>query len=222
MHLKALFLVFVLAASQGGQHKMLRYVALGDSYTIGTGAPPAAAWPKVLTNHLNAAGLSVQLAANPARNGYTTENLIKLELPVLDTLQADFVTVLIGVNDWVRGVDKKTYRQNLIFILDAVQQKISNQKNILLVTIPDFGLTPQGQAYSKGRNISKGISEFNAIIRAEARKRGLPCADIFPISKDAGTDPSLVADDGLHPSAKGYAAWEKIIFAAAVKLLAGK
>jgi len=198
------------------QEKPIRYVALGDSYTIGTGAKEEEAWPVLLTKHLNDKQIHVQLIANPARNGYSTQNLIEEELPVLDTCQADLVTVLIGVNDWVRGVDKETFQKNLRFILDHIQK--DKAIKIILVTIPDFGLTPQGALYSKGRDISKGISEFNTIIKAEAKKRGLPCVDIFPLSKKMKNDASLVADDGLHPSAKEYAEWEKLIFLTAHKL----
>ncbi|PYK92091.1 MAG: lysophospholipase, partial [Verrucomicrobia bacterium] len=64
-----------------------------------------------------------------------------------------------------------------------------------------------------------GILRFNQIVTEEARKRGLEVVDIFPISKKMGQDKSLVAKDGLHPSAKAYAEWEKIIFQAALELL---
>lgn len=197
--------------------KPIRYVALGDSYTIGTGAGENEAWPVLLTKHLNEKGIATQLIANPARNGYSTQNLMEEELPVLDTSQADFVTLLIGVNDWVRGIDKETFKKNLRFILDHIQK--AGVKKIILITIPDFGVTPQGEAYSRGRDISIGISEFNAIIKSEAKKRKLPCVDIFGISKKMKNDPTLVAEDGLHPSAKEYGGWEKLIFLTAHKLL---
>ena len=202
--------------------KTIRYISLGDSYTIGTGAKEEEAWPVLLTKHLNDKKIAMELVANPSRNGYSTQNLIDLELPEFDKSNADFVTVLIGVNDWVRGVDIKTYAKNLDFILNHLQEKLSNKKNILLVTIPDFGVTPEGSSYSRGRDISKGITEFNNIIKAEAKKRSLLCVDIFPISKKMKDDVTLVAADGLHPSAKEYAEWEKIILPEAIKLLAGK
>jgi len=87
------------------------------------------------------------------------------------------------------------------------------------VTIPDFGVTPTGPKYSRGRNIHEGIMQFNQIVTEEARKRGLSVVDIFPLSKKMGQDKSLVAKDGLHPSAKEYAMWEKIISPAALELL---
>lgn len=123
------------------------------------------------------------------------------------------------MNDWVRGADKNTFTKNLQFILDHVQGKLADKSKIVLITIPDFGVTPQGKNYGSGRNISNGIEEFNTIIKNEGIKRGLPVVDIFKLSKDMGTDPQLVAADGLHPSAKEYALWETLIFPVTKTLL---
>lgn len=102
---------------------------------------------------------------------------------MLNSTTIDFATLLIGVNDWVREIDAKTYHKNLIIIIDAIQKKLPVKTNLILVTIPDFGLTPKGALYGSGRDISKGITEFNDIIKLEAKKRGLVCVDIFPLSK---------------------------------------
>jgi acyl-CoA thioesterase-1 len=198
---------------------VVKYIALGDSYTIGTGANANEAWPVLLTKHLNDAGIKTELVANPSKNGFSTQNLIDMELPVFDKSGATFVTLLIGVNDWVREVNATTYTKNLIFILDHVQKKLPNKNNILLITIPDFGVTPQGAYFSNDRDVSKGITEFNNIIKAEAKKRGLPLVDIFEISKQMKDNTELTAKDGLHPSAKEYALWETLILPEAKKLL---
>lgn len=199
--------------------KTINYLPLGDSYTIGTGASEKESWPFILAEHLNAAKISCRMLANPARNGFSTAELIHEELPLLKKLHPDFVTLLIGVNDWVRGVSKSSFTKNLIYILDEVEKELPDRKKIILVTIPDFGVTPTGKNYSNGRNISEGISEFNISIKSEAKKRGLVLVDIFEISKKMGLDNSLVAADGLHPSAREYAIWETIILPEAIKLL---
>lgn len=196
-----------------------RYVALGDSYTICEGAEWNESWPVTMSEKLSAKGKQVKLIANPSRTGWTSQNLIDRELPVFDTSNADAVTLLIGVNDWVQGVSATDFRKNLNFILDHLQAKLKHKENILLITIPDFGVTPTGKYYSGGRNISAGIASFNAIIKEEAQKRNLPVVDIFELSKKMGTDSSLVAADGLHPSAKEYAEWEKLILVEFEKLI---
>lgn len=196
-----------------------RYVALGDSYTVCTGATEAQSWPVLLSKHLKENKINIELIANPSQNGWTSQNLIDRELPVFDKSKATFVTLLIGVNDWVQGVDAKTFQKNLVKIIDHVQAQLPDKSKLILITIPDFGVTSTGSRYSGGRDISKGISEFNAIILEEAKKRNLKTVDIFQKSKEMGKDNSLVATDGLHPSAKEYAIWETLIYPVAFQVL---
>jgi len=197
----------------------IRYVAVGDSYTIGEGAKPDEAWPNILTKHLKEKGIDVELIANPSRTGWTTQNAIDRELTVFVESKPTFATLLIGVNDWVQGVDEKAFRERLITLMDRMLAVLPDKRRLLVVTIPDFGVTPTGTKYSRGRNIAEGIASFNKIIFEEAKKRDLQVVDIYPLSKQMGNDRSLVAEDGLHPSAKEYAEWEKVIFPAARELL---
>jgi lysophospholipase L1-like esterase len=208
------------SGAQGDRGKeKIRYVALGDSYTIGEGASPSESWPAVMTRHLKSAGVDVDLVANPSVTGWTTQDVIERELPIFLKEKPNFGTLLIGVNDWVQGVDEKTFRQRFTFIIDEMLKVLGNKDRLLVVTIPDFGVTPTGAQYARGRNISEGIASFNKIIVGESKKRGLRVVDIFELSKKMGTDHSLVAADGLHPSAKEYAEWEKVIFPVAFELL---
>jgi acyl-CoA thioesterase I len=216
--------IFVMAMSSAPekinkQAERIRYVAIGDSYSIGEGASPDESWPALLTGHLNANGLHVDLVANPSRTGWTTQQAIDHELPVFVAAKPHFATLQIGVNDWVQGIDAETFRKHFALLADQMLKVLPNKNRLLVVTIPDFGVTPTGPRYARGRNISNGILSFNKIIAEEARNRGLRVVDVFPISKKMGTDPALVAADGLHPSAKEYAEWEKIIFPAALELL---
>jgi len=197
----------------------IRYVAIGDSYTIGTGANEGEAWPDILTNNLQKAGTPIELIANPARNGWTTQDVIDHELDIYNKSEPNFATLLIGVNDWVQGVDSATYHRHLNIIINAMQAKLPDKHKLLLVTIPDFSMAPAGAQYSNGRDISQGITDFNNIIKQEAATRGLKVVDVFPLSKEMANDKTLVADDFLHPSAKEYALWEKIIYPVAAEML---
>jgi acyl-CoA thioesterase I len=213
-----LFANIVMAQSKV-DNEPVRYVAIGDSYSIGEGASPNESWPALLTRHLNAQGLHVELVANPSRTAWTTKDAINRELPVFVDSRPNFATLLIGVNDWVQGVDETTFRRHFVYLRDQMLASLPDKKRLLIVTIPDFGVTPTGARYSVGRNISEGITRFNQIVTEQAQKRALRVVDIFPLSKKMGTDPSLVAKDGLHPSAKEYAEWEKIIYPAALELV---
>ena len=97
---------------------------------------------------------------------------------------------------------------------------LPNKDRLLVVTIPDFSAAPAGSTYARGRNIPEGIARFNKVIAEEAVRRGQRIVDVFALSQGMRDDPSLVAKDGLHPSAKEYAEWEKIIFPTALELLA--
>jgi len=213
------FTVAMAIAQNKIDKKKVRYAAIGDSYSIGEGALPNESWPALLTHHLNENGTHVDLVANPSRTGWTTQQAIDRELPIFVESKPNFATLQIGVNDWVQGVDERTFRQRFTFLVDRMLEVLPNKDRLLVVTIPDFGVTPTGPRYARGRNISEGLFRFNQIITEEATKRGLRVVDVFPISKAMRDDPSLVAADGLHPSAKEYAEWEKIIFPAAFDLL---
>ena len=197
----------------------VRYAVIGDSYSCGEGAKPGESWPSVMTQHLKAQGLDIELVSNPSVTGWTAKDAIDKELPKFVRSNANFATLLIGVNDWVQNVDETAFRNRFSYLVDSMLAVLPNKKRLLVVTIPDFGVTPTGHKYARGRNIHEGIAGFNKIVTEEARKRGLQVVDIFPLSKKMGQDKSLVAGDGLHPTAKAYAEWEKLIFPSALELL---
>ena len=215
----ALLLVLSLIAMAQVSSEKIRYAVIGDSYSCGEGAKPSESWPALLTQHLRSQGVDVDLVSNPSVTGWTTKDAIDKELPKFVSANPNFATLLIGVNDWVQNVDEETFRTRLSYLLDSMLAVLPNKKRLLVVTIPDFGVTPAGPKYARGRNIHEGIANFNKIVTEEAHKRGLSVVDIFPLSKKMGQDKSLVAKDGLHPSAKAYAEWEQIIFPAALDLL---
>ena len=217
--MKGLVLGLCVVAMSAAAEEKIRYVALGDSYTIGEGAAANESWPALLTRHLNQQGVDVDLVANPSVTGWTTKDLIERELPVFRKEKPNFATLLVGVNDWVQGVDEKTFRQRFSSIVDDMLKVLENRKRLLIVTIPDFGVTPTGPMYARGRSISDGIASFNKVIADESKKRGVRVVDIFELSKKMDSDPALVAADGLHPSAKEYAEWEQVIFPVALDLL---
>ncbi|MGB3947192.1 MAG: SGNH/GDSL hydrolase family protein [Bacteroidia bacterium] len=220
--MKKWFILMLFCSVSGFAQEPVRYVALGDSYTIGTGAQKDEAWPSIMVKHLKSNKITIDLVANPAKNGFTTQDLIENELPVLDKSNATFVTLLIGVNDWVQGVDAKTFQKRFVTIVEHIQKQLPDKSKLLIISIPDFGVTPTGKRYGNGRDISKGIAEFNAIIVTEAKKRNLKTVDLFEPSKQMVTKNEWVAPDGLHPSAKGYANWESVIYPSVYEMLGGK
>ncbi len=182
----------------------LRYVALGDSYTIGTSIAPADTWPQQLVDRSNG---SLALSGNLATNAFTSEDLILHQLPQLDGLRPELISVLIGVNDVVQGVPESTYSQNVEFILDDLLGRLPANR-ILAVATPDYTVTPMGAAFGNPARMSAQIARYNAVFQAAAESRGIAFVpEIFAISQQAADDTSLVAKDGLHPSGAQYALW---------------
>ena len=184
----------------------MRWVALGDSYTIGTSVPPAERWPDRLTAAFGSEEPTLHLVANLGVNGATSAELIRAQLPVFETLGAEFATVLIGVNDVVRRVPPERYEANLATILDRLLVRLVPGR-IVTVSIPDYTVTPAGADFGDPRQQHDGIVAANATLARLAAERGIAHVDIFDLSLRAADDRSLVADDGLHPSGAQYALW---------------
>jgi lysophospholipase L1-like esterase len=184
----------------------LRYVALGDSYTIGTSVAPDERWPDQLVASLRGAAPRLDLVANLGVNGYTSADLLRDEFPALAGLEPGFVSVLIGVNDVVQGVTAATYEEHVAAILDALLERLPAAR-ILTVATPDYTVTPAGSDYGDPDSQRAGIVATNATMERLATGRGIAFVDTFDVSLRAVHDRTLVAADGLHPSGAQYALW---------------
>jgi len=192
----------------------VRYVALGDSYTIGTSVAAGERWPDQLVALLP----ELELVANLGVNGFTSGDVIDVELPRLPALRPELVTLLIGVNDVVQGVPETAYRGNVADILDDLVARVGANR-VLVVTTPDYTVTPAGADYGDPATQSAAVRRNNAINTELAAARGIGVVDIYDLSLRAATDRSLVASDGLHPSGAQYAAWVERIAPAVATML---
>jgi lysophospholipase L1-like esterase len=184
----------------------LRYVALGDSYTVGTSVRPEERWPEQLVGALRGGPSLLELVANLGVNGYTTADLIVDELPRLEALRPGFLSLLIGVNDVVQGVPAARYEANLARILEALLRHVAPSR-IVTVSIPDYTSTPRGSDYGAPVQQRAEIEAFNGIMAGMSEERGVRFVDILDLSLRAAADRTLVADDGLHPSGTQYRLW---------------
>ena len=198
----------------------MRYVALGDSYTIGTSVPDADRWPNRLVGALSAGSPSivVDLVANLAVNGFTSGDVIEVELPRLAALQPELVSLLIGVNDVVRRVALERYRANVALILEELVSRVGAAR-AFAVTTPDYTVTPAGADFGDPASQADGIREVNRILADEATARSIAVVDIHDLSLRAAEDRRLVARDGLHPSGAQYALWVERILPEVARLL---
>jgi acyl-CoA thioesterase-1 len=212
----ALALLIGGTACQAEREDRVRYVALGDSYTIGTSVSEAERWPNQLTARMP----ELELVGNTAVNGYTSADLIDRELPQLEELRPELVTVLIGVNDVVQGVPENVYRVNVRVILDRLLELVGADR-VVCVATPDYTRTPRGAEFGDPGRQREGIERINAVLREECEARGMAFVpEIFEISRRASDDFDLVAPDGLHPSGEQYRRWVESIQPVVRRLLA--
>ena len=180
----------------------MRYVALGDSYTIGTSVDRRDRFPDQLVR----IEPRLELVANLGVDGYTTADLIRDELPELPGLAPEFLTLLIGVNDVVQGIPEPTYEANVVEIFDVLLAAVSADR-IVTVAVPDYTVTPAGADYGDPDQKRSAILLSNAIMARACEERGVAFVDIFDVSSRVAEDRSLVARDGLHPSGAQYGMW---------------
>jgi lysophospholipase L1-like esterase len=191
----------------------LRYLALGDSYTIGTGASgPAHSWPSIVAQRLTGQTSRPVEVTNPAVNGFTTLDLIKRELPYLERLKPDLVTILIGVNDLVRERTPQEYRASLVKIYDEVQSQKAADGRVFAVSIPNWSVVPAAREFGDPEQIRDLTDAFNDAARDEAAARGFGWIDITAASISGLGTPGWIASDRLHPGDRQYAAWAEVIW----------
>jgi acyl-CoA thioesterase-1 len=198
-----------LTSCSGGteEDSSVRYVALGDSFTIGTAVEGSERWPNQLVERIPA----LELVANLAVNGFTSGDVIDQELPALDEHDPELVTLLIGVNDVVQGVPQEQYEANVRRIVQALIERLPPER-IVCVATPDYTNTPQGAAFGDPDRQSRAIERVNATLRGVCEDDEIAfVAAPYAISLEAAGDPTLVAEDGLHPSGEQYRRWTDAI-----------
>jgi lysophospholipase L1-like esterase len=200
-----IFCRFLLAL--GETHlRAFRYLALGDSYTIGESVSEDERWPNQLSTALKVDGIQMDVTI-VARTGWTTAELWQgiqdreIEPPY------DLVSLLIGVNNQYRGYDVDEYRAQIRFLLNkAIEYAGDDEKRVVVLSIPDWGVTPFAADRDR-RQIAREIDSFNAVNQEESKNSRVYYVDVTPLSRQAEKNPALIAADGLHPSGKMYALW---------------
>jgi lysophospholipase L1-like esterase len=196
----------------------IRYLALGDSYTIGEMVAERDRWPIQLAGLLENDGLTAEVTII-ARTGWTVDELWQGIQANPPEGTYDMVSLLIGVNDQYRGYPVDGYREDFRFMLGkAIEYAGGDPKRVIVLSIPDWGFTPFA-ADRDTEPISRQIDEFNAVNLEETKSAGAHYVDVTVISRMAMDDFELIAADRLHPSGKMYRMWaEKVLPIASVIL----
>lgn len=200
-----------------------RFLALGDSYTIGEGVGVADGWPMRLAAAIRKMGVQLDEPTIVAKTGWTTRELRTALDSTAPPLNEDFdiVSLLIGVNDQYRGLSVETFRGGLLDLLSrAVRYAAGDASRVVIISIPDWSVTPFARADARSPTaIAEEIARFNAVTSDEACRIGAAFVDVTSISREARDDPTLLASDGLHPSAAMYVRWTLAIMPVVAKAL---
>ena len=200
--------VFVQGEVFGNKNK---YLALGDSYTIGEAVDVKQKWPVQLLDKLSKVNSEINELEIIAQTGWTAQQLITATAELTLEPPYGLVSLLIGVNNQFQGQLAENFRPSFIELIDrAVILSGNIKERVFVLSIPDWGATPFANSLQRSE-ITKQINEFNSIIKYEAEQRNVKFYNITDISRNALNDLSLIANDNLHPSGKMYAQWVSLI-----------
>ncbi|MEQ8426187.1 MAG: SGNH/GDSL hydrolase family protein, partial [Cyclobacteriaceae bacterium] len=198
-------LIFFVSNSMCAQtsKEPLKYLALGDSYTIGESVEENERWPVQLANALNEKGFNISKPKSIAVTGWRTDNL-KNGINIAQLKETyNLVSLLIGVNNQYQGKPVDQYAIEYEDLLKtAIKLAGGKKENVFVVSIPDYGYTPFGEP--KQKEISNALDEFNEVNKRITDQYGIAYFNITDISRHGLEDKDLVATDGLHPSGKQY------------------
>lgn len=188
-----------------------KYLALGDSYTIGEAVAENERWPNQLVDALANQGVHFDKPHIIATTGWRTDNLREAIAAAGLKNEYALVSLLIGVNNQYQSKPIAQYQSEFAELLDQAVRLAQGQKeNVFVVSIPDYGFTPFGE--QRQPEISAAIDAFNDVNREITTARGIRYVDVTGISREGLKRPAYVAADGLHPSGEMYRRWvEKMV-----------
>lgn len=216
----AIFLLTLIPISCGVSKKNItsenttyKYLALGDSYTIGESVCNDCNYPKQLTDSLNQVSKEKTSLKIIAKTGWTTTDLLNAVVTENPSKDYNLVTLLIGVNNQYQSKPFSLYEKEFPKLLNmAIDFAKGNPENVVVLSIPDYAFTPFGSKSGKGEKITSELIRYNIFAEKIASEKGVRFENITPITRQGLENPALVASDGLHPSEVAYRKFVKQIF----------
>ena len=196
-----------------------RYLALGDSYTIGQSVAESERYPRQLQDSLYKYGIAITDLTIIARTGWTTYDLLNAIQAAPPAGTYDLVTLLIGVNNQYQGLSLSKYSNEFTSLLEKSMQNAGNDKNkVVVISIPDYSVVPFANYYDTAQ-IRTQLEAFNKVNKDITAQYGIKYVDVFALSQEAKYNKSLVANDSLHFSGKEYAKWTHLLVQEAKEIL---
>ena len=193
----------------------VKYLALGDSYTIGQGVEENERWPNQLSAQLESNGIDVQKTQIIAQTGWKTSDLLN---GIADSTLNDYdlISLLIGVNNqfWSQPFD--VFQTEFDSLVNLAIEAVGKER-IFIVSIPDYGVTPFGSSNSE--NIANDIDMYNGYISERCAEEGFPFINVTEISRQLGDSDGALATDNLHPSGYQYSLWVNEMLPSVLELI---
>jgi lysophospholipase L1-like esterase len=197
----------MMVADAPGERRRFTYLALGDSYTVGTNERYNNNYPNQVVRLLREQKVDIGDAVIVAHAGWTTGKLIKAieQRQLRDTFS--FVSLLIGANNQISGMSASEFKAEFEVLLQtAIRFANGNRMKVFVLSIPDWSATPFAWYYDRPL-MSKEVAEYNAVCREVSTKYHCNFQDITSQSREWAKQAAYLASDSMHYSAKGYAVW---------------
>jgi len=177
-------------------------VAVGDSLTEGLGVDENQSYPAQLGKKLLKDGYNIKVI-NAGISGETSSGTLSRIDWVLSALKPDIVIVVTGANDGLRGIDTKVLSKNLDSIVGTLK------RHGVKVLLGGMQMLPNlGPEYAKS---------FAQVYPQIAKKYNIPLIPFF--LEGVGGEKQLNQNDGIHPTAEGYAVIVQHIYPYVLKLV---
>ena len=197
----------------------MRYLALGDSYTIGEGVADHERWPDQLVQLLRERDVNVEDPDIIARTAWTTDELSDAIASDKPRGKYDLVTLLVGVNDQYRSRPVQSFAAEFELLLRRAKGFAGRRASrVIAISIPDWGATPFAEGRDRAR-IARDVDAYNTRAGELATAVGTRWVDITEITRRMQNSPALAAADGLHPSGAMYRQWAELLMPVALAAL---
>ena len=194
----------------------IRYLALGDSYTIGQGVIESKRWPNQLIGELEGDNYNVEFSRIIAQTGWTTNDLIQA-IENTEIEDYNLVSLLIGVNNQYQNKSFEIFEAEFDILLNKSIEFAKDSSRVFVVSIPDYGVTPFGS--SNSAEIGQELDIYNEYMSTRCTEKNIPFINITEISRELGDSEGSLASDNLHPSGSQYTEWVNEILPTIVELL---
>jgi acyl-CoA thioesterase-1 len=160
---------------------------VGTSLTAGYGLEPEEAYPQLVQQKIDSAGLKFEVV-NAGQSGETSSALLR-RIRWLLQQPFDVIVIETGANDGLRGIPVATMRQNVQAIIDSVRASRPRAQIVLaqMEAPPNLGVT-----YTRG---------FRDVFPELASRNGVALLP-FMLEGVAGVR-ELNQNDGIHPNERG-------------------